>query len=140
MREGKNNGEEELASLELVLRLHREYRRNLEMIHVTPLQAMVLLFLRCHAESNVMGAAAVLRLTQPVVSEVIKDLVRKRLVTKRRSVSDTRAVCLSLSRQGNSLVRQIEQGVRQVNSSLTQLTRKTLGGMTKKDLRAQTLL
>lgn len=136
MREVKNDGQEELAFLELVLQLHREYRRNLETIHVTPLRAIVLLFLRCHAESNVMDAATALRLTQPVVSEVVIDLVRKRLVTKRRSVSDTRAVCLSLSRQGHALVRQIVQGVRQVNSSLTQLDRKTLGGMTQKDRRA----
>lgn len=118
MREVKNNGQEELAFLELVLQLHREYRRNLETIHVTPLQAVVLLFLRWHAKSNVMDAAVALRLTQPVVSEVVIDLVRRRLVTKRRSVSDTRAVCLSLSRQGNALVRQIKQGVRQVNSSI----------------------
>ena len=136
MREVKNDGQEELAFLELVLQLHREYRRNLETIHVTPLRAIVLLFRRCHAESNVMDAATALRLTQPVVSEVVIDLVRKRLVIKRRSVSDTRAVCLSLSRQGHALVRQIEQGVRQVNSSLTQLDRKTLGGMTRKDRRA----
>ena len=136
MREVKNDGQEELAFLELVLQLHREYRRNLETIHVTPLRAIVLLFLRCHAESNVMDAATALRLTQPVVSEVVIDLVRKRLVIKRRSVSDTRAVCLSLSRQGDALVRQIKQGVRQVNSSLTQPDRKTLGGMTRKDRRA----
>jgi DNA-binding MarR family transcriptional regulator len=136
MREVKNDGQEELAFLELVLQLHREYRRNLETIHVTPLRAIVLLFLRCHTESNVMDAATALRLTQPVVSEVVIDLVRKRLVIKRRSVSDTRAVCLSLSRQGHALVRQIVQGVRQVNSSLTQLDRKTLGGMTQKDRRA----
>jgi hypothetical protein len=40
MREVKNDGQEELAFLELVLQLHREYRRNLETIHVTPLQAV----------------------------------------------------------------------------------------------------
>ena len=136
MREVSNNGQEELAFLALVLQLHREYRRNLETIDVTPLQAVVLLFLRCHAESSVMDAAAALCLTQSVMSELIIDLVRKRLVTKHRSILDTRAVCLALSQQGNALVRQIEQGVRQVNSSLTQMDRKTLGGMTRKDRRA----
>jgi DNA-binding MarR family transcriptional regulator len=110
------HGYEDLTILELVLQLHGEFRRSLEPIRVTPLQAGVLLFLRRHAEARVTDTATALRLRLPTLSEVIKDLVRKRWVTKRRSVTDTRVVHLSLSRRGNALALQINQRVRQVNA------------------------
>jgi hypothetical protein len=43
MRGVTHNGHEELTLLELVLRLHGEFRKSLEPIRVTPLQAGVLL-------------------------------------------------------------------------------------------------
>ena len=115
----EHNGHEELTLLELVLRLHGEFRRSLEPIRVTPLQAGVILFLRRHADAKVTDAAAALRVRLPTLSEVVKDLVRKRWVTKRRSVKDTRAVCLRLSRRGQVITRKIENQVRDVRSDLT---------------------
>ena len=96
----EHNGHEKLTLLELVLRLQGEFRRSLEPIRVTPLQAGVMLYLRRHADAKLTDAAAALCVRLPTLSEVVKDLVRKRWVTKRRSVTDTRAVCLSLSRRG----------------------------------------
>ena len=116
------HGYEDLTILELVLQLHGEFRRSLEPIRVTPLQAGVLLFLRRHAEARVTETATALRLRPPTLSEVVNDLVRKRWVTKRRSVTDTRVVHLSLSRRGNALALQINQRVRQVNAQLAQHT------------------
>ncbi len=116
------HGYEDLTILELVLQLHGEFRRSLEPIRVTPLQAGVLLFLRRHAEARVTDTATALRLRPPTLSEVVNDLVRKRWVTKRRSVTDTRVVHLSLSRRGNALALQINQRVRQVNAPLVQHT------------------
>jgi|SRR6266481_3590118 DNA-binding MarR family transcriptional regulator len=116
------HGYEDLTILELVLQLHGEFRRSLEPIRVTPLQAGVLLFLRRHAEARVTDTATALRLRPPTLSEVVNDLVRKRWVTKRRSVTDTRVVHLSLSRRGNALALQINQRVRQVNAPLAQHT------------------
>jgi len=116
------HGYKDLTLLELVLQLHGEFRRSLEPIRVTPLQAGVLLFLRCHTEARVTDTATALRLRPPTLSEVVKYLVRKRWVTKRRSVTDTRVVYLSLSRRGNALALQINQRVRQVNAPLAQHT------------------
>ena len=116
------HGYEDLTILELVLQLHGEFRRSLEPIRVTPLQAGVLLFLRRHAEANVTDTAAALGIRLPTLSEVVKDLMCKRWVTKRRSVTDTRVVHLSLSRRGNALALQINQRVRQVNAPLAQHT------------------
>ena len=77
----EHNGHEELTLLELVLRLHGEFRRRLEPIRVT-------------------DAVAALGVSLPTLSKVVKDLVRKRCVTKRRSVKDDRDVCLRLIRWG----------------------------------------
>jgi DNA-binding MarR family transcriptional regulator len=113
--------------LELVLQLDGDFRRSLQPIGVTPLQAGVILFLRRHAEARVTDAAAALGVRFPTLSEVVKDLVRKRWVTKRRSVTDTRVVHLSLSRRGEALARHIEQRVRQVEVTLTEGDSSALG-------------
>ncbi len=62
--------------------------------------------------------ATALRLRLPTLSEVVNDLVRKRWVTKRRSVTDTRVVHLRLSQRGQVITRKIENQVRQVNTGV----------------------
>jgi len=120
----EHNGHEELTLLELVLRLHGEFRRSLEPIRVTPLQAGVLLFLGRHVDATLTDAASALRVRPPTLSDVVNDLVRKRWVTKRRLVTDTRALCLSLSRRGSALTRHIEQRVRHVEAALAEQDRR----------------
>jgi hypothetical protein len=61
MRGVTHNDDEALTVLELVLRLEGEFRRSLEPLRVTPLQAGVLLFLHRHAEARLTDAAAALR-------------------------------------------------------------------------------
>lgn len=131
MQGAEHNGHEELTLLELVLQLHGEFRRSLEPIRVTPLQAGVLLFLRRHAEANVTDAAAAIRVRLPTVSEVVKDLVRKRWVTKRRSVTDTRVVHLRLSRRGLLIIRKIENQVQRVSTGVTANKDLTAAGLTR---------
>jgi DNA-binding MarR family transcriptional regulator len=107
-----------LTLLELVLQLHGEFRSCLAPIRVTPLQAGVILFLHRHANATMTDAATALRLRLPTMSVVVKDLVRKRWVTKRRSVTDTRVVCLSLSRRGQALAHKIEGQIRRVSTQI----------------------
>ena len=111
-------GPEVSTLLESVLQLHGDLRKILEPLRVTPLQAGTLLFLSRHAETNLTDAAATLRVSLPTMSEVVKDLVRKRWVTKRRSVTDSRVLHLQLSRQGHILVRHIEQRMRHIEATL----------------------
>ena len=106
--------------LELVLQLHGEFRRRLDPIRVTPLQAGVILFLYRHVDANMTDTAAALSVRLPTLSEVVNDLVGKRWVTNRRSAEDRRAVCLSLSRRGEALAQKIEEQVQLVKSDLTQ--------------------
>jgi DNA-binding MarR family transcriptional regulator len=118
MRGVEYNGHEETL-LELVLRVQGEFRRSLEPIRVTPLQAGMLLYLQRHRDAKLTDAATALCLKLPTLSDVVKDLVRKRWITKRYSVEDRRAVCLRLSRRGEALTQKIEAQVRHVRSDLT---------------------
>jgi len=121
MQDRKHNGakEPDTTLLELVLRVQGEFRRHLEPIRVTPLQAGVILYLQRHRDAKLTDAADALCLRLPTLSDVVKDLVRKRWVTKRYSVEDRRAVCLRLSRRGQVITRKIEAQVRHVRSDLT---------------------
>ena len=110
---------EEPTELERVLWLHGQFRRCLEPIGVTPLQAGVLLHLHRHTDTNMTRTAAALCIRLPTLTEVIDDLVRKRWVTRRRSTTDTRVVQLRLSPRGNALAVKIAHGVGQVATTPT---------------------
>jgi DNA-binding MarR family transcriptional regulator len=101
--------------LEVVLRLHGEFRRRLEPLRVTVLQAGVILYLTRHTNAKLTETAAALRIRPPTLTEVIRDLVSRRWVTNRRSPRDRRAVCLRLSRRGQVIARSITGQVRQVS-------------------------
>jgi DNA-binding MarR family transcriptional regulator len=118
MRSVAHTGHEAVTLLELVLQLEGEFRRSLEPIRVTPLQAGVLLFLHRQVESNIADAAAALYVRAATLSVVVNDLVGKRWVTRRHSVEDRRAVCLSLSRRGEALAQKIEGQVREVSENI----------------------
>ena len=118
VQEVKHNGHEELTLLELVLQLHCEFRRSLEPIRVTPLQAGVILFLRRHTDAKLTDAAASLGVRMPTLSVVVADLVRKRWVIKQRLDQDRRAVYLRLSRRGEALAQRIKGHVGNVRSDL----------------------
>lgn len=129
------HGYEDLTILERVLQLHGQFRRSLEPLRVTPLQAGVILFLRRHADANVTDAATALGVSQATLSRAVITLVRMQWVAKRRSAKDDRVVALSLSRRMNALALQINQRVRQVEATLARQDRQALG-MNLKGLRA----
>ena len=119
MRGVEHNDHEKLTLLELVLQVHGEFRKILEPIRVTPLQAGVLLYLQRHMDASMTDTATALPLRMPTISAAVKDLVGKRWVTKRRSLKDDRVVCLSLSRRGEALAQRIKKQVRDVRIDLT---------------------
>ena len=65
------------------------------------------------------------------MSTVVKALVRKWWVTKRRSVTDTRVVCVPLSRRSKALALEIKKQVRRVNATLSEQDRNALGTILK---------
>ena len=114
-----NDSTEKPTLLEQVLQVHGEFRRSLEPLRVTPLQAGVMLYLQQHMDANMTDTATALGVRVPTLSVVVNDLVEKRWVTRRYSVEDRRAVCLSLTRRGKALAVKIEEQVRGVKSDLT---------------------
>jgi len=113
------------TQLERVLWLQGQFRRELEPIGVTPLQAGVLLYVyvRRHTETNMTKTAAALSLRLPTLTDVVNDLVRKRWVTKQRLVTDARVVQLRLSRRGLMLAQKIRAKIRDVGSEPTSTTK-----------------
>ena len=112
------------TQLERVLWLQGQFRRELEPIGVTPLQAGVLLYVyvRRHTETNMTKTAAALSLRLPTLTDVVNDLVRKRWVTKQRPMTDARVVQLRLSRRGLMLAQKIRAKIRDVGSGRTSTT------------------
>ena len=108
-----------MTLLESAIRLQGEFRRILEPIQVTPLQAAMILFLRRHEDGRVSDLAIAFSLKLPTVVQVVHDLEHNGWVTKRQSAQDRRAVCLRLSRQGQTLARKIEAQIRNVRGDLT---------------------
>jgi len=109
-------GDWQVAFLEVVLRLHGDFRSGLDPIRVTPLQAGLMLYLHRCTDARVSEAASHLRVRPPAMTDVVQDLVRKRWVTKRRSVHDGRAFRLRLSRRGEAITRSIQHHVRQMEA------------------------
>jgi len=115
----RNDSAEKLTLLELVLRVQGEFRRSLDPIRVTPFQAGVLFFLSRHTNATMTDAADSLGVRLPTLSIVVKDLVRKRWITRRHLVENRRAVCLSLTQRGEALAQKIAERVQHVKSDLT---------------------
>ena len=123
----EKNGHENSTTLERVLQWHGAFRRGLGPIRVTPLQAATLLFVTRHAEAKLKDVARALSVRRPTLTEVVKALVRDRLVTEHRSIVDARVVHLRLSLRGEALTRQIERRVHQVTLILADELRSSLG-------------
>jgi len=117
MRNIPRNRRETCTLLEVVLQLHGAFRRSLEPLRVTPLQAGVLLSLHRRGAAKLKDVAAALSVAPATASQVMKDLVSKRWVTNHRVPHDDRALSLRLSRQGEALVGKIEHRVRSVSTA-----------------------
>ncbi len=107
-----------MTLLESAIRLQGEFRRILEPIQVTPLQAAMILFLRRHEDGRVSDLAIAFSLKLPTVVQVVHDLEHNGWVTKRQSVQDRRAVFLRLSRQGQALAQKIEAQVERLSDGV----------------------
>jgi DNA-binding MarR family transcriptional regulator len=117
----EHSDQDKRTLLEVVLRIQGDFRRRLEPIGVTPLQAGVMLYLQGHPDAKMKDTASALDVKPPTLTAVIDDLVRKRWVTRQRALHDDRAVCLQLSRQGQVVAEKIKTHVRDVQSDLTLL-------------------
>lgn len=119
--------------LELALRLHGDFRRSLEPIRVTPLQAGLMLYLHRCPDARVLKAAHHLRIKPPTLSEVVNDLIRKKWVIKRQSSEDGRVFRLLLTRRGEATTRTIQHQVRHMEATLIEHDGFALGTRLSKE-------
>jgi DNA-binding MarR family transcriptional regulator len=119
MRKAAHNGKQNMTLLERVLQLNGVFRRRLEPLGTTPLQAGMILYLQRHPGAKVKATATALAIQPPTVSPMVRSLVRKGWVTNSRSASDDRTVCLRLTRHGQGLARKIMGRLRDMKSDLT---------------------
>ena len=108
------NRDADFSALEDVIRLHGVLRRQLEPLHVTPLQAAVMLYVQRHTGTRVNRLAKDLKLQPPTVVCVVQDLVLKKLVARKGDAHDRRVKPLFLTSRGQSTVGQI---TRKINPS-----------------------
>lgn len=90
-------------------RLLREYHDELFAIGVTPGQARILLYIEEHPRCYLQQCARALGLTSRTVGYPVQFFVQKQWVTRRRAPQDDRYVFLTLTRNGQVLVRKIRK-------------------------------
>ncbi len=116
MASPEHNGHETPTLLEQVIQLHGQFRQALGPLAVTPLQAGVLLYLQRQADAppRMKDTALAVQVSLPTMSELMRDLVRKGLVSRQRSTEDKRALYLRLTPQGQRVAVKIEHSILQV--------------------------
>ncbi len=77
---------------------------------LSPIQIQLLIFIRYHSEAlcNVSHLAREFNMTKPTVSDAIKALEKKELITKKPGLSDARSYSIALSESGRRLVQSLE--------------------------------
>ena len=95
--------------LEVVLRVQGDFRQCLAPLHVTPLQAGVMLFLHRQSDASMTVTAAGVGVEPPTLSVAVRTLIRKRWVTGHRTSDDRRVVRLQLTQRGEVLARSIKE-------------------------------
>lgn len=79
-----------------------------KLIGLSPIQIQILIFVAFHKQDlcNVSHLAKEFNVTKPTISDAIKVLDKKELITKNISPSDSRSYSISLSNLGNDIVSQ----------------------------------
>ena len=107
----EHKGPNEPTMLEVVLRVQGDFRRQLAPLHVTPLQAGVMLFLHRQREAPMTETAAGVGVAGPTLSVAVRTLIRTRWVSEHRTPNDRRVVHLRLTQRGEGLARRITERV-----------------------------
>lgn len=87
--------------------LLRDYAKQ---VGLSPIQIQVLIFIKYHAQSlcTVSYLAREFDVTKPTVSDVVKVLVEKGLISKVRGKSDSRSYMVTLTEGGEEMTKSVE--------------------------------
>lgn len=97
-----------MATWQIRYKLLQEYYDELFVLGVTPGQARILLYIHQHPRCYLLQCARALGLTSRTVGHPVQLFEAKRWVKKRRAPQDDRYVVLTLTRNGQTLVRKIQ--------------------------------
>ena|ERR1035437_1587280 len=113
----------------VVMRRIRSEMRRRTMPDLTVPQFNTLGYLKGHPRASLSDVAAHLGLTLPSTSKLVQHLVARKVVT-RRSATDRRRVCLSLTQEGiTALATARLETQQQLAESLSSLTQKELSAV-----------
>lgn len=108
-----------LPPLQTVLQFHGRYRHLLRPVHVSPMQAGILLFLDRHPGCKLIQVASALCLQSTTMVEAVKLLERKRWIQKARTNANRRIVKLQLMSRGKIKVRRVKAILRKLHHPLS---------------------
>ena len=77
---------------------------------LSPIQIQILIFLKYHSEQlcGVSYLSKEFNMTKPTISDAVKSLQQKGLVSKSKDSSDSRSFLISLTQDGNKMVQSLE--------------------------------
>ncbi len=99
-----------------------------KIIGLSPIQIQILIFITYHKleQCNVSHLAKEFNVTKPTVSDAVRVLLKKSLVEKVMSSSDSRSYAIQLSTEGENIVKETENFAVPLQNQLNQIEDKLL--------------
>jgi DNA-binding MarR family transcriptional regulator len=96
----------------------REFERHLGASAITAPQAFVLLAVAARDNANLMTLAADTGIDRSTMSDIVRRLVKRGLLTRQRSREDTRAVLVQLTEVGAQALLEIRQALHRSDAAV----------------------
>ena len=98
---------------------------------LSPIQIQILIFVKHHdmKYSNVSYLAKEFHVTKPTVSDAVKALEQKGLISKEQSLIDSRSYTIRLTDKGAAIVQETQDFSDEIKNSLGEFPKKTVDNM-----------
>ncbi|MCK0144727.1 MarR family transcriptional regulator [Arenibacter sp. F26102] len=102
-----------------------------KLLGLSPIQIQILIFIAYHKTEfcNVSHLAKEFNITKPTISDAIKVLDKKALITKNYSSNDSRSYSIGLSTTGNKMVEETSNFANPLKAQLTNINQTDLEGL-----------
>ncbi|MBC8769809.1 MarR family transcriptional regulator [Arenibacter sp. BSSL-BM3] len=102
-----------------------------KLLGLSPIQIQILIFIAYHKTEfcNVSHLAKEFNITKPTISDAIRVLDKKGLITKNYSSNDSRSYSIGLSPEGKKMVEETSDFANPLKTQLTNINQTDLGGL-----------